>query len=104
MDSLRISELSAVSRYWTPSHLDVTDAPVTYAKPKPPWLERLPRVQRLTAIDDADRFRRRMINDRLEIEPNEIPELPPLETAAVEIATPPRWKNGARRLLQRFAH
>ena len=106
VNSLRLSELSAVSRYWTPAHLDVTDAPVVYAKPKPAWIDRMDRFHPLAAIDEADRFRRRMINDRLAIEANEIPDLPPLEMpAATEaLAVPARWKTGARHLLRRLAY
>lgn len=105
MDSLKISELSAVSRYWTPAHLDVTDAPLIYAKPKPAWIDRLAQVRSLAPIDEADRFRRRMISDRLAIEPNEIPELPVLEFPTLDpVPVRPHWKNGARQLLRRLAY
>ena len=101
MEHLNISELAAVSRHWTPSHIDVTDAPVVYAKPKPGWLDRWSTMQVMAPIDEADRFRRRMTTDRLVIEPNEIPQLPPLDVAEEPkpLVTRRRWQTVFGRLL-----
>jgi hypothetical protein len=107
VESLRITELVAVSRYWTPAHIDVTDAPLVYAKPKGDWLTRLPHP--LAPVDDADRFRRRAVSSRLIVDTAEIPELPELDLPPVE--EPPtveqrwrEWRAAARHLLQRFAY
>ncbi len=102
MDSWKIGELSAVSRYWTPSHIDVTDAPLNYAKPKPAWIDRIPAIPSLARIDEADRFRRRMLNNRLAIEPNEIPELPPIEVRHEEKSLPPTGRNWLVEVRTRF--
>ncbi|HEY4439154.1 MAG TPA: hypothetical protein VGN14_01805 [Candidatus Elarobacter sp.] len=77
------ADLAAVSRYWTPDHLDVTDVPMTYAKPKPAWIDGYDRRKR-RRIDDCDRmFRRRMHSGAL-VQASDIPVLPP-----VTLVTPP---------------
>jgi hypothetical protein len=74
-------DVTAVSRFWTPDHLDVTDVPMTYARPKPPWIDHLERRSR-SRIDDRDRLARRRMHSGAVIDPSEIPVLPPLAAAA----------------------
>ena len=53
-------EVDIVSAWWTPEHLDVTHVPMTYARPKAPWIDEFKRLRRIIRTDDADRmFRRR---------------------------------------------
>lgn len=104
MESLRITQPVAVSRYWTPAHIDVTDAPIVYAKPKGDWLGRLPRA--LVPVDETDRFRRRATSARLIVDPAEIRELPQLDLPPVEEepVVEPTWRETARHLLRRLAY
>jgi len=105
VESLKITEVSAISRYWTPEHIDVTDAPLVYAKPRGDWLARLPRP--LAPVDDADRFRRRAASARLIVDPAEIPTLPELEQPPTEEQPPvaeQNWRETARHLWRRFAY
>jgi hypothetical protein len=78
MERLEMSEVTAVSRYWTPQHLDVTDAPLAYARPKATWIEGLERLRPLVKIDSDDRMRRRRAQTHAVVDPTEIPVLPPL--------------------------
>jgi len=81
------ADLTAVSRYWTPNHLDVTDVPMTYAKPKPAWIDGYDRRKR-RRIDDCDRMARRRMHSGALVQASEIPVLPPV-TAAGERAPEP---------------
>jgi hypothetical protein len=85
MEQLHLDEVT-VSKYWTPRHIDVTDAPISYAKPKASWLERLDQHRPLVPIDSRDRAARRALNTHRVVSALEILELPPLEPAA---APPP---------------
>ncbi|GAC1401919.1 MAG: hypothetical protein NVSMB64_00880 [Candidatus Velthaea sp.] len=76
-----MSELVAISRYWTPYHIDVTHLPVRYAPPKAPWIDKLAEHQRLSAIDFSDRLARRRANTNAVVEPQEIPVLPAIQPA-----------------------
>ena len=80
-------DVVAVSRYWTPDHLDVTDVPMTYARPKPPWIDQFDRRSR-RRIDDRDRLARRRMHSGAVIHPCEIPVLPPLAAAPAAIHAP----------------
>jgi hypothetical protein len=71
-------ESNAVSPYWTPQHLDVTDAPLTYAPPKAAWIDGFTRLRPLVRTDADDRLARRRQQTRSIVEPGEIPVLPPL--------------------------
>jgi hypothetical protein len=77
VERLHYAEVAAVSRYWTPEHLDVTDAPMTYARPKPAWIDRYDRRQR-QRTDGQDRLARHRMHSGAIVEPCEIPVLPPI--------------------------
>jgi hypothetical protein len=67
-----------VSAYWTPQHVDVTDAPVRYASPKATWIDGYERLQPLVKSDAGDRMARRRMHTRAVVDPAEITALPPL--------------------------
>ena len=77
MERSHYAEVVAVSRYWTPDHLDVTNVPMTYARPKPAWIDGLERRGRMR-IDDRDRLMRRRMHSGAVVEPSDIPVLPPV--------------------------
>jgi hypothetical protein len=52
MEPMRLGETVMVSRYWTPDHIDVTAAPMTYARPKALWIEQLDKRRRFEALDE----------------------------------------------------
>ena len=79
MDRSHYAEVVAVSRFWTPEHLDVTNVPMTYARPKPPWIDRFDR--RMRRLDDRDRLIRRRAHSGAIVEPSDIPVLPPVGVA-----------------------
>jgi hypothetical protein len=87
VERLHYAEVAAVSRYWTPEHLDVTDAPMTYARPKPAWIEQYDRRRR-RATDGQDRLARHRMHSGAIVEPCEIPVLPPI-TVPVSASAPP---------------
>jgi hypothetical protein len=98
-----MSELVAVSRYWTPRHIDVTDAPLRYAQPKPDWLNRLPAARVIVKIDETDRMRRRARHSHTVVNPVEILPLPRIEVDEEEpIPVRAGWR--ARDLLRRLAY
>jgi len=78
MNGLNISEIVAVSRYWTPDHVDMTNAPVVYAREKPSWIDRLDRFRPLADIDSHDRANRRAMHSKTWVSPEEIRPLPPV--------------------------
>ena len=78
MDGSRFGEVTAVSRFWTPQHVDVTDAPLRYAEPKPSWIERAARRPARAPIDERDRAVRRRMSSHAVVEATEIPVLPPI--------------------------
>ena len=80
MDRSQYSEVVAVSRFWTPDHLDVTHVPMTYARPKPPWIDKFDRRAR-RRVDDRDRLARRRMHSGSFVEPSDIPVLPPVVVA-----------------------
>ena len=61
-----------VSRFWTPDHIDLTDVPMTYARPKATWIDHLDQHRRFKAIDERDRLFRRRSHARAFIEPAEV--------------------------------
>jgi hypothetical protein len=67
-----------VSAYWTPQHLDVTDAPLRYASPKGDWTAGFQRLRPLVTTDAADRMARRRAQTRAVVDPAEIIVLPPI--------------------------
>jgi hypothetical protein len=68
---------SLVSTYWTPEHLDVTDAPSTYAPPKPSWLEGFDALREHVTTTSEDRMlRRRLQEHSLVTDPGELALLP----------------------------
>jgi hypothetical protein len=78
MERLDMTEVTAVSRYWTPDHLDVTNVPATYARPKATWIEGFERLKPLVPIDAQDRMVRRRMQTRAVVDPAEITVLPPV--------------------------
>jgi hypothetical protein len=107
MEQLHLDEV-IVSKYWTPGHIDVTNAPIHYAKPKASWLERLDKHRPLVPIDSRDRATRRALNANLVVSALEIMELPPLEPAPPGPAKPtfriPDLLEPMRALLRRRTH
>lgn len=81
MESLRIGEIVAVSRYLTPNHLDVTNVPLTYAPPKAPWIDGYVKRRAGSPIDAQDRLARRRMQTRAIVNPEDIPVLPALVAA-----------------------
>jgi hypothetical protein len=88
-----------VSAYWTPQHLDVTDAPLAYAAPKAAWIDGFDRLRPVMRTDVDDRMARRRMQTHAIVDPAEITVLPPLVRAA-PIATARRparaWLDGMR--------
>ena len=74
-----------VSAYWTPLHLDVTDAPLHYAAPKADWTDGFERLRPLVKSDAGDRMARRRVQTRAIVDPAEITVLPPIVRAAVPV-------------------
>ena len=81
MESMRLGEAVMVSKYWTPAHIDVTDVPMTYARPKAAWIDKLAQHPRYKALDERDRLFRRRSHTSAFIDPAEITVLPPLRFA-----------------------
>jgi hypothetical protein len=71
-----------VSAWWTPQHIDVTDAPLRYAAPKAPWIDGFQKMRPLVVTDAGDRMARRREHSRAIVDPAEISVLPPLPVAA----------------------
>lgn len=78
-------ELIEVSRYWTPDHLDVTNVPMTYARPKAPWIDDFKRLRRRLSSDASERLARRRLHTHAVVDPNEITVLPPLPPPPVSV-------------------
>jgi hypothetical protein len=74
-------EITEVSRYWTPAHLDVTNIPLAYAPPKATWVDGYRRLRPLLAIDSLDRLARHRMTSHAVVDPTEITVLPPLVVA-----------------------
>ena len=72
-----------VSARWTPQHLDVTDAPLTYAAPKAPWIDGFQKLRPRVVTDAGDRMARRREHTRAVVDPAEITVLPPLPRPVV---------------------
>lgn len=75
-------EITEVSRYWTPEHLDVTHVPMTYARPNASWVEGYQRLRPRLAIDTHDRLARHRMSSHAVVDPTEITVLPPLPAPA----------------------
>jgi hypothetical protein len=87
MESLDLGEVAAVSPYWTEKHIDVTHAPLAYAKPKSSFLEGLDSYRPLVRIDSRDRQARRAMNTLARTTAIEIRALPPVAVLAAEPET-----------------
>ncbi len=85
MESMRLGEAVMVSKYWTPDHIDVTDVPMTYARPKAAWIDRLDKRGRFKSLDEGDRLLRRRSHTSAFIDPAEITVLPPLRTSPLQL-------------------
>jgi len=90
MESMRLGEAVMVSKYWTPDHIDVTDVPMTYARPKAAWIDKLAQHPRYKAMDERDRLFRRRSHTSAFIDPAEITVLPALRLA------PPKTNEATR--------
>ncbi len=75
-------EITEVSRYWTPEHVDVTHAPLAYARPRANWVDGYKRLRPLLAIDSQDRLARHRMSSHAVVDPTEITVLPPLVAPA----------------------
>jgi hypothetical protein len=88
-----------VSARWTPQHLDVTDAPLTYAAPKAAWIDGFDRLRPVMRTDADDRMARRRAQTHAVVDPAEITVLPPL-VRVVAVNADPRpvhaWLDGMR--------
>jgi hypothetical protein len=107
MERLEMSEVSAVSKYWTPQHLDVTDVPLTYARPKATWIEGFERLRPLVKIDTHDRMRRHRVQTHAVVDPAEITVLPPLVAPQPAARAPQResgFLSGVAMLRRRLEH
>jgi len=93
MELRRREEITEVSRYWTPDHLDVTNVPMTYARPKATWVDGYNRFRPLLAIDAQDRLARHRMSSHAVVDPAEIAVLPAI------VPAPPRRRHVRRRLL-----
>lgn len=74
--SLKHIENVTVSEYWTPQHLDVTNAPVTYAAPKAAWIDEFRRLRGVLGSNTADRVARQRMHSHAIVDPCEITALP----------------------------
>lgn len=72
-----------VSPYWTPEHLDVTYLPITYARPKAPWIDGFKRLRPHLSSDKFERAARRRLHTHSVVDPAEITILPPLGNGTV---------------------
>lgn len=85
-------EITEVSRYWTPEHLDVTYVPLAYARPKANWVDGYKRLRPLLAIDSEDRLARHRMSSHAVVDPTEITVLPPLAAPAPVRAERHHWR------------
>ncbi len=81
MELRRREEISEISRYWTPEHLDVTHVPMTYARPKATWIEGYERLRPRVTSDSSERLARRRMSSHAVVDPAEITVLPALQPA-----------------------
>ncbi len=87
-----------VSAYWTPDHVDVTDAPVRYAGPKGAWIDEFRRLRPFASSDVADRMARRRLHTHAVVDANEILAPPPVAPAPVALRHDVRgWFDSMRR-------
>ncbi|GAC1426725.1 MAG: hypothetical protein NVSMB5_21340 [Candidatus Velthaea sp.] len=101
LEPMRMGEIFAVSRYWTPHHIDVTNLPTRYAPPKSPWIDKFAEHRRLHAIDASDRLARRRVHTHAIVEPAEIPILPALVFAPPAPSRAQVFVKGVRTALAR---
>jgi hypothetical protein len=92
-------ETVAISPWWTPDHLDVTHVPLTYARPKAPWIERYTEIKKSISSDVSERMARRRDHYHSIVEPNEIVVLPPLAAPEPEPVDEPIATHDWRRPL-----
>ncbi len=81
MELRRHEEISEISRYWTPDHLDVTHVPMTYARPKATWIDGYQRLRPRVTSDSTERLARRRMSSHAVVDPAEITVLPALQPA-----------------------
>jgi hypothetical protein len=96
-------EITEVSRYWTPGHLDVTNVPLAYARPKATWVEGYRRLRPLSAIDSQDRLARHRMSSHAVVDPTEITVLPPLAAPVRPERVHWRFLDGVRAARQRLS-
>jgi hypothetical protein len=83
-------ESCTVSRYWTPQHLDVTNAPTMYAPPRAAWIDEFQRLRGAVASNTADRVARRRMHSHAIVDPCEITALPAFDAVRSQKADRPR--------------
>ena len=81
MELRRPEEITEISRYWTPEHLDVTHVPMTYARPKATWIDGYERLRPRVTSDSSERLARRRMSTHAVVDPAEITVLPALQPA-----------------------
>ena len=79
MQLRRREEITEISRYWTPEHLDVTHVPMTYARPKATWIDGYDRLRPRVTSDSSERLARRRMSTHAVVDPAEITVLPTLQ-------------------------
>ncbi len=79
MEPRHPEEITEISRYWTPEHLDVTHVPMTYARPKATWIDGYERLRPRVASDSSERLARRRMSSHAVVDPAEITVLPTLK-------------------------
>jgi hypothetical protein len=96
------TENCTVSHYWTPQHLDVTNAVVIYAPPKATWIDEFQRMKGVLGSNTADRIARQRMHSHAIVDPCEITALPVFN--ALERERTPRRPFFARvRAILRYA-
>jgi hypothetical protein len=94
------NENCAVSQYWTPQHLDVTNAPLTYASPKATWIDEFQRLKGVLGSNTADRIARQRMHTHAIVDPCEITALPVINALETERAARPRLLARVRAILR----
>jgi hypothetical protein len=94
------NESCAVSLYWTPQHLDVTNAPLRYASPKGTWIDEFRRLRGVLGSNTADRVARQRVHTHAIVDPCEITALPVINALETKRAERPRLLARVRAILR----
>jgi hypothetical protein len=94
------AENREVSRYWTPQHLDVTNAPLTYAQPKANWIDEFARMKGVLGSSTSDRIARQRMHSHAIVDPCEITAMPVFNALGRERADRPPFLARVRAILR----